>query len=202
MSDPYVIVAKGLTAFDELGAMPDKIKMSAVQALNRTVDRSRTGAARAIRQQVNLPAAYLNRPDRLGVTKRATRADLQAVITGRHRPTSLAQFALGSRGAGKAKGGGVDVMVKPGLAVHLPRAFYINLRSGNTDTLGNLGIAIRLPNGQRPSNAYKPQPIGDGLWLLYGPSIDQVFDDVAQAMVPDTLDYLEGEFLRLMGLVN
>lgn len=195
MNDPYVIAVQGLDAAHDLKGMGEKVELNIVRALNRTIDSARTASARRIREQVNLPAAYLNRTDRLGVTKKATRGDLSAVITGRHRPTSLARFATRGRVGGKP---GARVMVKPGHSTFLERAFFVNLRSGNTDTLGNLGLAIRLPAGQRPSKAYKPQPLGRNLWLLYGPSIDQVFDDVATEISPQVADQLEAEFTRLM----
>jgi hypothetical protein len=198
MNDPYVVAVQGIKALDELTGLSGKVEMSAVQAINKTIASARTASARAIRTQVNLPASYLNRQDRLGITKKATRGDLEAVITGRHRATSLAQFATNGR-----KGRGVipRVQIEPsGSAVKLSRAFFVNLRSGNTDTKGNLGIAIRLPDGKRPDRAYKPTQLGKNLWLLYGPAISQVFDDVATDLSPGVADQLEAEFLRLMDL--
>jgi hypothetical protein len=196
MTQQIVVSVDGLQgAADDVKSMGSNVELNIVRALNRTIDSARTASARMIRQQVNLPAQYLNRPDRLGVTKRAQRGDLEAVITGRSRPTSLARFATYGR---VRQRGGVDITVKPGHSVHLKKAFFVNLRSGNTDGLGNLGLAIRLPKGQRPDRAYKPQPLGDGLWLLYGPSLAQVFDDVAVEITPSTADNFEAEFSRLM----
>lgn len=190
----YIIVAEGLGALDELRNIPDKVQLNAVRAINRTLDRTRTLARRKIQEQVALPASYLNRDDRLGITQRASRGNLQGRITGRHRPTSLARF---SRGVGGKRG--IIVEVEPGLAKRLPGAFFVNLRAGNTDGgPGNRGLAIRLPEGKRPDRAYKPQPLGRGAWLLYGPSISQVFDDVAVEIRPATLDFMESEFNRLM----
>jgi hypothetical protein len=151
-----------------------------------------------MRMQVAFSASYLSgQGGRLSITKRARRGSLESVITGRHRPTSLARFATNAR---RSRVPGARVEVKPGLATFLPRAFFVNLRSGNTDTKNNVGLAIRLPDGQRPDRAYKPTQLGKNLWLLYGPSIDQVFDDVATDISPGTVDQLEAEFLRLMGL--
>jgi hypothetical protein len=198
VTDSYAIVVQGLQSLDDFRRMGDSIEMNAVRAINKVIASARTTAARKVREQVNLPASYLNRPDRLGVTKKATRGDLEAIITGRHRPTSLARFATSGNVGGKP---GARIQVKPGLATFLPKAFFIRLRSGNTDGgPGNIGLAIRLPQGQRPSRAYKPTELGNGLWLLYGPSIDQVFDDVATDMSPATAAALEAEFTRLMGV--
>lgn len=196
MSDGYIIAVQGLNS---LPAEPlPRVAENAVKAINRTLERTRTGAARRMREQVGFAANYLSGSNgRLTITRKAQKGDLEGIITGRHRPTSLARFAVGGRVGRRA---GARVMVKPGLATRLDKAFFVNLRSGNTDTKNNLGLAIRLPEGKRPSSAYKPTQLGKNLWLLYGPSVDQVFDDVATDMGPETLDFLEAEFLRLMGI--
>lgn len=198
MSGAYVIAVDGLKnlAADATPAIAAKAAM----AINKTIERSRAQAAREIRQQVAFSPSYLSRPDRLGITKKASRTDLESIITGRHRPTSLATFSRGARVVGKRRRSYVDVEVKPGLVQRLNGAFFVNLRTGNTDTKGNLGLAIRLPVGKRPDRAYKPTLVGKNLWLLYGPSIDQLFDDVANDISPQAADFLEAEFLRLMGL--
>lgn len=198
MNEPYVIAVQGLN--DIPSGFSGAIAENAVRAINKTIERSRASASRIMRSQVNFKASYLSRQDRLGVTKKATRADLEAVITGRHRPTSLAQFVRGSAVVGSRRAG-VTLEVKPGLIQRLPKAFFIKLRSGNTDGgPGNVGLAIRLPQGKKPDRAYKPTLVGKNLWLLYGPSIDQVFDDAANDISPDAAEFLEAEFLRLMDL--
>jgi hypothetical protein len=197
MNDAFVVAVQGLKSLDDIADIPANIELNAVRAINRTIERARTASARRMRQQVAFAPSYLNREDRLGVTKRARRGSLEARVTGRHRPTSLARFATNAR---QSRTPGARVMVKPGLATFLPKAFFINLRSGNTDTKNNVGLAIRLPEGQRPDRAYKPTQVGRNLWLLYGPSISQIFDDVAVDLSPATAADLEAEFLRLMGL--
>lgn len=191
--DAYMVAIRS-DAIDSLRAIDGKIGLNAARAINRTIQRARTAASRGIREQVALPARYLGREDRLGITKRATETDLSAVITGRHRPTSLARFAKNARRSGQT---GARVEIQPGTVRVLPRAFFINLRSGSDGSNNNLGLAIRLPAGSRPSRAYKPKMLGPNLWLLYGPSIDQVFDDVAEEIAPEQADFLEREFLRL-----
>jgi hypothetical protein len=197
-SDPYAIMVRSSTV-DALGDLaPGKIATATQRAINRTAQRGRTAAMRDIQTQVAFSSSYLAPSNgRLAVTKQATVDDLSAVITGRRRPTSLAQFAKGGKVGGKP---GARIEVQPGLVKFLPRAFFVRLRSGNTDTLNNLGLAIRLPLGVTPDRAYKPTKLDHGLWLLFGPSVDSVFDDVAEDISPDLAEFLGAEFLRQMGL--
>lgn len=195
--DAYAVLVKS-EVIDSLGDVSEAVQRNISRAVNRTVDRARTEAVRQIREQVAFPARYLSPSEgRLAVVKKASPSDPSAIIRGRHRPTSLARFAKNARRTGVA---GARLEVQPGIARFLPGAFFIPLRSGADGSNNNLGLAIRLPVGQRPSRAYKPTLIGRNLWLLYGPSIDQVFDDVANEMAPDTADFLEREFLRLTDL--
>lgn len=182
-------------ALNSLGEISPSIRKNLVRAVNKTIAWSRTQASRGLREQVNLPASYLSdKNGRLSITKRATGQDISAIVTGRHRPTSLARFATNAKQGGRR---GARITVQPGLSRFLPRAFYVPLRSGNSDTKNNVGLAIRLPAGKTPSSAFKPTKLSRNTWLLYGPSIDQVFDDVAEEISPATADYLENEFFRL-----
>ena len=195
----YALFIEGLDELKDLGEQVDpQIMRAAYRAINATADRTRTASAEEIRRQVNFPASYL-RPSsgRLSVTRRASSSNLEAIITGRRRATSLARFVT-SGTAGKK---GASVAVKPGRNVELPNAFLMKLRSGSDiDTKNNLGLAIRTERGKRPDAAYKPVRIADGLWLLYGPSIDQVFRTVRQDVTPDAEKYLASEFTRLLDL--
>lgn len=179
----------------------NRIKRNAVLAVNKTSERTRTKSARAIRQQVNLPASYLSPSGgRLVVAKKATTQDLTSIVRGRNRPTSLARFAAGT----PRKGAGVTVQVKPGRARHLKRAFLIRLRAGSgvTDTKFNLGLAVRLRPGETINNKKEAIRSAKGLYILYGPSVGQVFAAVSEDELPEAARFLESEFLRLMDLNN
>lgn len=192
------MVAVQSSALDDLNDLTSDMARNMVRAINRTVERGRTASAKLIREQVGFSASYLAPSGgRLTIDKKANGEDLSAVIRGRHRPTSLARFATGTP---TRRQRGARIMVQPGLATFLPRAFFINLRSGNAELRNNMGLAIRLPQGQQPSRAYRPTELFPGLWLLYGPSVDQVFDDVADEISPDLAEFLGDEFLRLQGL--
>lgn len=197
MIKDYVIFIEGLSDLGDLREIKPEILKAASMAVNKAADRARVRAAKEMRRQVNFPARYLEgQNSRLRVTKRAKPDDPVAIITGRRRPTSLARFATGSR---KGRGGGVYVTVKPGRSRFIGRSFLMPLRAGR-DELGNVGLAVRTKRGARPRNAYKPVKIAEGLWLLYGPSVDQVFKTVREDIAPDTQEFLAREFARLLNL--
>lgn len=196
----YVVAVDGLSALRDLETLPQAVKRAALQAVNKTIDRGRAESARRIREQVNFPARYLSGQDgRLAVTKRASGDDLEGRITGRFRATSLARFASGSVGSRR----GVRVEVAPGFAKRSRRMFLVRLRAGqeaDLDTRSNLGLAIRLKPGERVEHKHKMVAMGRGLYLLYGPSVNQVFAGVANDISPELAGFLEAEFLRLMEL--
>ena len=92
--------------------------------------------------------------------------------------------------------------VKPGRTTVIPNAFLIPLKSGSADieTKANLGLAVRLRPGERLRNKKSSRRLAIGLFLLYGPSVDQIFSDVALQEAPIAARFLENEFLRLLDL--
>ena len=182
-----------------------KIETALLRSINKTADRARTLASQDIREQVAFPASYLApSAKRLFVSTKATKASpFEAVISGRDRPTSLARFTnqkpLG--GGQRHRGGQLAVTVKPGVRRYIKRAFLITLNNSN------VGLAVRTDGGP-PNNAYAPKEIGKNLWLLYGPSVDQVLSaasnggGIYEEIVPETLDFLNDEFNRQLDLLN
>ena len=184
----------------------DSRRKAAVMALNKVARDARSQAAKMIRQDVNLPARYVGpAQQRLYVSKNASGGSLEAKITAQGRATSLAQFVNGAPRAGKP---GVYVEVSPGKARFMKRAFLIKLPQGAspiTDTKFNLGLAIRLRSGEKLKNKISARRVEKGLYVLYGPSVSQVFrandgEGVATDMVPDVAAKLEAEFRRLLGV--
>jgi hypothetical protein len=204
-TDDYIIAIEGLSESRPLESLPKTIIQAAQRAVNRTADRTTTAARRGVREQINFAAQYLSGTDssgrqRLGVSKRASADSLEAVITGRHRPTSLARFITGNPSIGKA---GVTVSVAPGFARFMKRAFVIRLpagRSGDVEPKSNLGLAIRLKPNEVIHNKRVMARISGNLYLLYGPSVDQAFASVREDIVPAAEQFLGTEFIRLMGL--
>lgn len=147
--------------------------------------------------QIAFPPGYLDDKERFGQTGFATPARLETKITARSRPTSLARFS-GSSAIGQE---GVTVRVKAGRAVTLKKAFTVRLRAGTLldDSNFNVGIAVRVKPGQLLRNkkdAASAARLAPNVFLLYAPSVDQVFRTVAPAETPKVLDEMGQEFLR------
>jgi hypothetical protein len=204
MSKQFIVALEGVAELDSIGTLSDEIVTAARQAVNKTLDWGRAQAAREMREQVAFPASYLSGENgRLRVTRRATNADLEGVITGRQRPTSLARFSKTHDVSAARRRGGVNVQVKPGGARFMKGAFLMRLRQGNTltDTAFNLGLAIRLKPGETLDNKkVRLQRADSNLYILYGPSVDQVFRTVAGDISPEAGERLEREFNRLLDL--
>jgi len=200
MPGQYLIEVEGDDVFiRDLEDASVKTRRVASRAINRTLDRTRTRSASSIREQVAFPSGYLSpRTGRLSVTKRSNPTTLTGEITGRGRPTSLARFAQNTPRRGRE----VRLQVKPGKISTIPGAFLIKLRSGTADieTRNNMGLAVRLGPGQTLRNKRQTRRVSNGLYLLFGPSVDQVFRDVSEMEAEPAADFLEVELLRQLEL--
>lgn len=212
MALQIIVEAADVTGF--LADYDDVTRGNLVKALNKTADKARTMSAEEVRNQVNLPASYLSPSQgRLKVSTRANKQSLEAIVSGRNRPTSLARFVVGAppvsgqRTKGgklrKPKGGKITVEVKPGRRAALSRAFLVSI-PGAVDSR-NLGLAVRTEGGP-PPGAYAPKQLGENVWLVYGPSVGQVLSSVNNAggvyeeISAKTMQFLQDEFLRLQNL--
>ena len=171
--------------------LPEVATHAAMMAINQVAERKVVPAIRrAAESEVAFPRGYLDSPDRLEVSRKATRGSLEAVVTGRDRPTSLARFAPGHTPENTRKGG-VTVQVKRGRTQHLKKAFLVRLNNGN------IGLAVRLKQGETLRNKReKAVKLGLGVYLLYGPSVDQVMKSVVEDSIPEIGDMLSNEFYR------
>lgn len=202
----FAVALEGIETVREFQGLPKDIRLNAVRAINRVAAQQRTRSARLIQTQINVPARFVSPSSgNLTVSQKASRTRLEGRITARGRATSLARFVKPGAKINKA---GVTVEVKPGQATFLRRAFLIKLPGiGGSTEAGkfNTGLAIRLKPGERISNKVRQVQLAKGLYLLYGPSIQQVFLDnsgkgVADDIADETADRLQDEFLRLMSL--
>lgn len=199
-----LIEAEGIPELARYMEIAPKIATRAARlAVNQTAERKGIKLAQeAMLAQIAFPRGYFNEIDRsgqkrFGLAYRATDARLTAGIIGRQEPTSLSRFSR-QRGAftrgRRRRGQPVEVVVQPGGADILRRAFFLNLKSGN------IGLGIRLKNGERLTNTTGAKIITKGplagVALLYGPSVDQVFRTVAVDISQPLLEALSLEFLR------
>lgn len=204
MEADYVFVVNGLSELvADVKGLDKETERRIAMALNKTVDHARAGAARIMLTEVEFGSGYLN--DKLTVRKRAKVGDLEATIRGRGRPTSLARFSKG----GTPWKAGVTVNVGTGKVKALKKAFLVTLRAGSADieTRSNMGLAIRLPAGAAVRNKKTMVKMGKGLYLLYGPSVDQVFSKILSGgknptFIPEVEEYMYNETQRLMRLDN
>lgn len=146
--------------------------------------------------QIAFPRGYLT-GDRIGVTKRATNANLEAVITGRKRATSLARFTSARTINQK---GGVSVRVSRGRTTYLKQAWLVRLKKGASldEDNYNIGLAIRLRPGEKlnKKTVHQSWLVAGQVALLYGPSVDQVFQEVAGDVVDPISEMVQDEFFR------
>lgn len=204
MSDNWTIFVDGLSDLKQFDSMKQSIRLAAARAINKVTRNGRVEIARDILDQVNFPASYVAPTGkRLYVSQQATTSDLEGRITARSRATSLARFVQGTPG----RGAGVRVEVAPGRSRFMRKAFLLRLPAGrtNVDTKTNLALAIRLRPGESLTNKRNVRRMEKGLYLLYGPSVDQIFrandgGGVATDKAPQLAIQLEREFLRLLEL--
>jgi hypothetical protein len=188
---------EGITDFFE--QFPVTARAAMANAIN---DTARGYALKRAKEEVYketaFPPGYLDQPERLWVSLTAYPERLEATITGRDRPTQLSRFAAPGTPVGNVRRGantpGVTVTVNPNDPVTIPEAFLIALKGGN------VGLAIRLKPGETIRNYTGPnqsrREIFPDVFLLEGPSVDQVFRDVAVDISDDVAAELGREFIR------
>lgn len=189
----------GLKDFEEaLLFAPKAANQAAALALNDIAGGSGLAVLRAdIQTEVNFPDGYVNN-DRLALSQRATDTRLEVRIGARRRGTSLARFAAPGTIVGSRTG--VSVQVKRGSSKIMRRAFLIRLRAGSSIASDNfnLGLAIRLNKGERLAGSQAAVKLSgrDNVYLLYGPSVDQVLAGVAGKDADQILSMIGVEFGR------
>lgn len=187
-----------------LESFPEATKRAAHRAINQTADRKGFAAMRALmKEQIAFPPGYLEDQTRFRVGQRATSDNLEATVVARQRPTSLARF-VSNRGAIGRTGPAAPLIinVKKNRRKTLQRAFLIRLRAGQSASADNfnVGLAVRLAAGETLINKKFARPMQGNLYLLYGPSVEQLFENLLPSKMGEIGEYLETEFLRQMNL--
>jgi hypothetical protein len=201
---PWAVFMEGLN--DDLlkTVDPDRLDRIRIMAVNKVARDGRALLARDVVEQVALPKEAVSASGkRLYVAQQATGNRPEAIIRASGRPTSLARYARSPQTS--ERGAGATVEVSPGKARYLRKAFFIKLPQGTvlTDTQYNLGLAVRLRPGETLRNKISAVRMANGLYLLYGPSVDQVFkandgDGLVKDRAPMLTDRLQAEVLRLL----
>lgn len=199
----------GLTAISDfvLSRFPNAVKRAMQLSVNDTARDALKLGGDAMRKQVRFPDDYLNQPERFWISQFATADNAEAHITARSRATSLRRFAVGdptpdsTRGHG-GKGQqalGIQVEVRPGNVINFRSGFVIPLRPVAEMGGVNYGIAVKLKAGQVPpikKSVFSEAQLGHAYYILYGPSVDQVFKGVAKDIAPEVTSRLDAEFQR------
>lgn len=181
---------------------PELTARSARMAINGVAKgKGMVAIKREMLSEIAFPQGYLN-ADRLRVTRPASDSKLEAVITGRHRATSLARFATGNPVPNSKRPGGVTVRVKAGRTTVIRNAWIVRLKKGAslTDDNFNLGLAVSLKPGEtvlgNKRTSHQAWLVQNKVALLYGPSVDQVFQDVSAKVSPALGSMVAAEFFR------
>lgn len=197
------ITSNGINEIEEyFRRAPEATSNAARMAINTiTKGKGLTALKDAMLDDIAFPSGYLDAHDRLKVSKLARNDDLEAVITGRQRATSLARFASGSVSSKGEASAGVMVHVSRGRTQMLRKAWLVRLKAGASldDDNFNVGLAVRLAPGEKINNkrtAHKSWLVKGQVALLYGPSVDQVFANVADDVMPDISNMVASEFYR------
>jgi hypothetical protein len=190
--------------------LQDAVRKSAAFALNEGARFGRVRQIDKMADEINLPRSYMSR--RMDVAKAYPgQPVLQAKLRGTHVPVSLSRFlarpSLRNTPNARSTVGKVSVRVlKKGAAKDMKRAFLVRLRKGKelTSDQYNVGLAMRLPNSAAVTGRKKPLRALDrgtrtSLFLLHGPSVDQLFRrevDTEHALNQPVLNAIEREFFR------
>lgn len=180
----------GLKGFDDLvkrlGQSVDPATRIAINDGARFAVRE---GAKDIASELNLSQRYImgGSAPRLAVRRFASNADLEAVVTGRDRPTSLARFSRSTVRFGRQRLSPTVKVSAQGGGQRIRGSFYVRLRRGVSldDANFNVGLAVRLKPGQRlPGKNAMAKPGRNGFYLLYGPSVGQAYRTASVRSVP------------------
>lgn len=184
------VTTGGIEAFARmLGRFEGTAKQAASLAINDVARQERTLAKRQMQAEINVPPSTFE-GKRFAVAQFANPDNLEAVITAQRRPLNLSRF-ITSRTPKAGKGGrkGLELQVKKGGSARvLPGSFLIPGPSGG------FGLAIRSKVPLRKSRAARQ--IRPGLYILSGPSVNQMFGIIAPRREKPAAGTLEREFLR------
>jgi hypothetical protein len=192
------IESAGIENFERyLAQLPEVTTEAARIAINEVATGEGMKLLReGVYEEIEFPKGYVE--PRIVVTRKAYNKSLEAVLSARQRPTSLARFAQ-NQTPESTRRTGVRVQLRPGSTVTLPKAWLQRLKSGKAqidEGSANIGLAIRLKKGEKFRNKkIVAKSFGGGVYLLYGPSVNQVMLGVIDEKLPEIQTALTGRFL-------
>lgn len=181
--------------------LPDRTNKALKLAVNDAALYGARLGKKQIMAEVNRSSAYLGNPknvnSKLARIKTASVNDLESIVQANHRLASLAGFSNSPVSFGRPKSA-IKVKVGKGGAKEVKRGFFIRLKKGDvlTEDNYNLGIAIRLKPGEKVGNKKVSKAKDSRIAVLYGPSVEQMFNRITPEIADDVLAFAEREFLR------
>lgn len=176
----------------------DHIKNGAARALsralNKTASKAKTIASRAIRNQINLSAAYVRenlKGPASGFAYKATVNKLTARLSASKRGVLLYQFSTNSVAATGRPPEQIKVRVKPGRSVAILSAFWVRTKGSNKLTPAVRNSVLRQLNMTRTTDS-------GSFTVLHGPSLSQVFNTVKDDIGGDMNQTLTDNFAHEM----
>jgi len=184
------VSTSGIQSFARFAArFEDTAKQAASIAINDVARQERTLAKRQMQAAINVPSSTFEGKN-FAVAQFANPNNLEAVLSAARRPLNLSRFITSRTPKVGPKGRkGIEVSVKRGGSKRvLEGAFLIPGPSGG------VGLAIRSKTPLRNSRAARQ--IRPGLYILSGPSVNQMFGRIAPTRERPAAGTLEREFLR------
>lgn len=183
----------GIPEFERyLNQQVRNIEKAAILTVNTVAKNTYTELKRKVMSNVNLKASYLDGRDgrgkkRLEISQYAKQGEIVAKLVGRDRATSLARFdarKVGRQITVKVKNR--TKIIKSGLLLDFRGNRLVGLRVKKGETIRNKKLQAKKVSSSKNTDLY----------ILYGPSVQQVVNQVAPEIIPDIEKKLGREFLR------
>lgn len=183
---------QGLATF--VARTPEVAAEAAKLAVGDAAEWGRNLSKREMVSTVNLPADALA-GRRFRISQRPTTQNPEAVISADNNPLGLSRFVVSQKDKGSAHpkvrilvGGATKSFSDPGTKGSY--SFLIPTPGG----ANGVGLALRTKGPLRNSQAARK--IGRDLYLLSGPSVNQMFGQLMPTIVPRVEAKLQTEFAR------
>ena len=166
---------------------PEVARRAASLAVNDAAEWGANLARRKMASQVRLPADVLTGA-RFGIVQRASQVSIEAIVRASPNPLGLSRFVTGSK---EPRSRNPATAIKPGSAPFVWKRGFLMPTPNGAD---GVALAVRTNGPLRSSRAARQ--IAKNLYILSGPSPNQIFMTVAKDILPALQTRLDGEFAR------